>query len=152
MPPKRAEEFSGAETAKRFLKLTGSLIFVVAIALAGLFVLFGGPRSLSLRRHFDRLVKTNDHQAVLKAAISLMGSTTNDTLVTGAHLTNLPPSIAVMNPQWVGISSDQVTIEFHGGFDHFGFRVRDEGDSWAMTWYTEQGHHVLRVASRNSPD
>ena len=133
------------KTAIKIASLVGVLL---VLALGAIFVLLGGPQSLSLRRHFDRLVKTNDHGAVARTAIAVIEATTNQTLFMNDRLTNLPPLIAGMKPRYVSVSPDQMTIEFHGGFDHFGFRIDDRVTSWEMYWYTEDGRHPLLTVGK----
>src|SRR6266480_1770569 len=42
--------------------------------------------------------------------------------------------------------SNHVTIEFHGGFDHYGYRVRQSDTNatlWTISWYTEKDERLL---------
>ena len=48
-----------------------------------------------------------------------------------------------MNPNYVDVGPDGMHMEFHGGFDHFGFDVRRTEDEWVLSWYTEHGDHRL---------
>jgi hypothetical protein len=54
-----------------------------------------------------------------------------------------------MNPRYVSVSPDGMTIEFHGGFDHFGFAVRRLDNNWKLTWYTEDGHQSLATIEKD---
>jgi hypothetical protein len=128
---------------KTALKIICVLGLLLVLGVGIIFVLLGGPQSLQYRRHFDRLVKTNDHGAVARAAITVMRGTTNQTFLMGDLLTNLPPEIAGMKPRYVSVSPEHMTMEFHGGFDHFGFKIEDRDESWDMSWYTEKGRHPL---------
>jgi hypothetical protein len=116
---------------------------LLVLAVGAIFVLLGGPKSLRYRRHFDRLVQTNDHGVVARAAITVIRGATNQTLLTGNLLANLPPEITRMKPRYVSVSPEHMTIEFHGGFDHFGFKIEDRDQTWDMSWYTEKGRHPL---------
>ena len=104
---------------------------------------------MSLRRHFDRLVKTNDHDSVARAAVAMIRAATNRTIFMADRLTNLPSLIASMKPKYVAVSPDRMTIEFHGGFDHFGFEIQDRDGLSEMTWYTEEGHHPLLTVGKH---
>lgn len=137
---------------KTALKIICVLAVLLVLALGAIFVLLGGPQSLRYRRHFDSLVKTNNHDAVARAAITVMRGTTNQTLLMGYVLTNLPPEIAGMNPKYVSISPEHMTMEFHGGFDHFGFKIQDRDKSWEMSWYTEKGRHPLLSIGKGEPN
>jgi hypothetical protein len=130
-------------------KIIGVLL---VLAVGAIFVLLGGPQSLMFRRHFDRLVKTNNHEAVAQAAIAVIQGTTNQTLFMNDRLTNLPPLIAMMKPRYVSVSPDHMVIEFHGGFDHFGFRINDRDTNWEMSWYTEEGRRSLLSVGKGEPN
>ena len=94
------------------------------------------------RHRFDALVRTNDHRAVAEAALAAIRTYTNAEFLHD-RVTSLAPAIAVLRPNYVVVYPDAVTIEFAGGFDHFGFKVEDKHDIWEMSWYTEKGHHPL---------
>ena len=135
---------------KAVLKFIGVLLLGVVILWIVALLLLGGPQSVAKRRHFDRLVKTADHQALLAAAITVIRGTTNDVTFHRSYdhypsITNLPPIIHQMKPNYVGVDSERLRMEFHGGFDHYGFEVR-KGDEWELSWYTEHGHHLLLTA------
>lgn len=43
-------------------------------------------------------------------------------------------------------------MEFHGGFDHYGYRVRQSDTSpkqWTISYYTEQGERLLTMISHD---
>jgi hypothetical protein len=114
------------------------------------FVMLGGPQAVARRRHFDRLVKTADHQTLLAAAINVIRGTTNDVTFHRSYdrypsITNLPAIIHEMNPNYVGVDPERLRMEFHGGFDHYGFEVMKR-DEWELSWYTEHGHHPILTA------
>ncbi len=135
---------------KRFLK-TIAILSVVLIGGCGvIFVMLGGPQAVARRRHFDRLVKTADHQALLAAAITVIRGATNDVTFHRSYdhypsITNLPPIIYQMKPNYVGVDPERLRMEFHGGFDHYGFEIRRR-DQWELSWYTEHGHHPILTA------
>lgn len=132
---------------KNFLK-TSAILAVVLIGGCGIiFVMFGGPQDVARRWHFDRLVKTADHQALLAAAITVIQGATNHVIFYRSYddypsITNLPPIIHRMKPNYVGVDPERLRMEFHGGFDHYGFEV-NRGDQWELSWYTEHGHHPI---------
>jgi hypothetical protein len=140
---------------KTLFKVLAFLLFSALAVLTGFWFLIGGPAEHARWRHFNKLVKTADHRAVLDAAIPLIRATTNDVVYTKflsdcPSITNLPPTISTMDPNSVSISPHSMTIEFHGGFDHYGFGIRNNDSHWLMTWYTEKGHHdILRVTNQS---
>jgi hypothetical protein len=94
------------------------------------------------------LVKTADHTEIARAAIDIAMQTTTQTLYSDTtyyalKLSNLPPAIAQMEPTYVSVLPDRLQIEFHGGFDHYGFTVWKRDQEWEMTWYTEGGQHRI---------
>jgi hypothetical protein len=42
-----------------------------------------------------------------------------------------------------------MTIEFHGGFDHFGFDIREREDNWEMARYTEQERKLVLTVKKD---
>jgi hypothetical protein len=81
-----------------------------------------------------------------------MEASTDATVFRGYQITTLPPQIARMSPKSVAVSPHSMTIEFHGGFDHFGFKVWDQDRFWEMGWYTEQGQHSLLNIGKKEGD
>ena len=52
----------------------------------------------------------------------------------------LSPSIRRLRGTSINVQYNYVSIELHGGFDHFGYQlVKDEPNSrWVLSWYTEE--------------
>lgn len=135
---------------KVVLKCIGVIALGIVILSVVAFFLLGGPQSLARRRHFDRLVKTADHLAFLAATIRVIQETTNEVTYHRSYdhypsITNLPPIIRRMKPNYVGVDPERLRMEIHGGVDHYGFEVRKR-DEWELSWYTEQGHHPILTA------
>ena len=133
---------------KAILLFLGSIALLVGIiVVGGRFVLRGPLQMAATRRRFDTLVRTNDHRAVAEAALAAIRTYTNAQFLYD-RVTNLAPAIASLRPNYVVVYPDAVTVEFAGGFDHFGFKVEDEHDAWEMSWYTEEGKHPLLTLAR----
>ena len=97
-------------------------------------------------QRFQSLVATNDHTQVAHQAIELIQATTNDALIQDTDIAGLPSAIANMRPSYVSIHPRGMGIEFHGGFDHYGFMIEETEGGWDMLWYTEKEHHrLLRI-------
>lgn len=94
-------------------------------------------------RRFQSLVATNDHSRVAHEAIAVIRSTTRDVLIQDAAISNLPPAIADMRPSYVTVHPQGMGIEFHGGFDHYGFGIMEVDGGWEMLWYTEKKRQRL---------
>ena len=132
---------------KVLLKFTGILALGLLILWVAFFFWIGGPKILARRHHFNHLVKTADHQALLAAAIPVITSTTNDVIYYRLHdrhpcITNLPAIMHDMEPNYISVCPEGLIMEFHGGFDHYGFEILKQ-DQWELSWYTEQGHHPI---------
>lgn len=48
-------------------------------------------------------------------------------------------AICVLKPTSIDCSLEEVRIEMHGGFDHFGYWFGAEETNWVLRWY-EEGH------------
>jgi hypothetical protein len=135
---------------KLILVYLGAIVLVAGVMVVGGRRILRGPLEMAARkRQFDALVKTNDHRAVAAAAVAAIRAYTNAQFL-HHEVTNLAPAIASLRPSYVVIYPDAVTIEFAGGFDHFGFKVEDEQDGWAMSWYTEKGQHPLLTLAKGA--
>lgn len=55
------------------------------------------------------------------------------------------PTIQRLRPNSISIYPDRVTLEFHGGMDHFGYMlIKDENTKqWNLEWYTESSNEKL---------
>ncbi len=138
---------------KRTLKTFAVLACVLIGGCGAMLSMLGVPQSIARRHHFDGLVRTGNHKDLLSAAIPVIQAATNQLVYARSHsrhlsMTNLPLIIQQMKPRTVVVEPGSLRMEFHGGFDHFGFLVRQH-DDWELTWYTEQGHHTLLNAPIN---
>ena len=62
----------------------------------------------------------------------------------------VPALLHSLAPQYIYASSNYVVMEFHGGFDHYGYRVRQSDTTpsrWTISYYTEKGERVLTTIS-----
>jgi hypothetical protein len=136
---------------KTALKIIFGSVLGLVIAAAAILVMAGVPQTLVRRRHFDAVVRMANHEAVAHAAIEVIKASTNRGVIRDDRPMKLPPIIAGMKPRSVHVTPDGMTIEFHGGFDHFGLRIQDRGGFWEMTRYTErQQHSLARVRKEDS--
>lgn len=131
-------------------KIRLAALLIAVTGLATVFVLLGGPESMARRHRFERYVKCGNHAAIAQAAIAMISKTTSQQMYTARSddersLTNLPAIIRDMKPNWVSVEPGHMTIEFHGGFDHFGFNIDKSDYEWEMSWYSEgdKGDHRI---------
>ena len=59
------------------------------------------------------------------------------------------PTIQRLRPNKIYIDASRVTLEFHGGMDHFGYQLIKEENSkqWNLEWYTESSQEKLLTIS-----
>jgi hypothetical protein len=135
-------------------RTNATLIILALCVIAGwrvIYVKLGGPESFARLRHFNTLVKTCDRDQLLSAAIPIIEASTDLVVYTSQYserfpLTNLPPIIATMRPNYVVVEPDHMELEFHGGFEHFGFRITKLDQQWALERYNgRSSHDMLRV-------
>jgi hypothetical protein len=88
------------------------------VAACGLFlspILLDGWKSNQQR---EKLIYESDHQAILAACRELMAKWPDQAM--DGEDTRLPKAIQEIRPRWVRVGSESVTVELHGGFDHYG--------------------------------
>jgi hypothetical protein len=140
---------------KPLFKVLAFVLFGALAFLLGFWCLSGGPEEVTRSRHFHELVKTANHRAILETAIPLIQATTNEIIYSKflsdyPSITNLPPTISTMDPNSVIINPEGMTIEFHGGFKHYGFGIRNSNSAWLMSWYTGSAHHdILQITNKS---
>lgn len=64
---------------------------------------------------------------------------------------DIPAEFKDLDPTWIDIIQDEVHVELHGGFDHFGFIIRktaNNPNTWEILRYSEQG--VVQSGTFNS--
>jgi hypothetical protein len=104
---------------------------------------------LAKKHHFNRLAANIDPETFMNMAIPLMLSATGHVGYSrsanqyDAPMSALPPYFSSMNAAWVSVDTESMRMEFHGGFDHFGFEIRKTEDSWILWRYTEKGRDIL---------
>lgn len=130
-----------------------SAVLLLGAVLAGLFVYLGMPWSFAQSRQFRNAVDKGDHAAIARAAVATIqqvGATGR--LYQAEDLSALPKVISEMKPNSVFVDSRGMRIEFHGGFDHFGFEIREENGEWVMARYSEQGRVRMLTLTKDNLD
>jgi hypothetical protein len=128
-------------------------VLVVAVLLmVGLFIapfVYDGFRSSSQRRALQR---RSDYSQIATACVAIARTITNDSSLIKPTDPIVPTLIRSLSPRYISASSNHVTMEFHGGFDHYGYRVRQSDTNatqWTISWYTEQGERLLTTISHD---
>jgi hypothetical protein len=131
------------------------MIFGVVVAcmlLVGMFIasfVYGGIRSSSQKR---ALQNRTDYGEIALAAVALTHAITNDSKLLRPNDAAVPPALRALSPKYISASSNQVLMEFHGGFDHYGFIVRQStanSRQWTISYYTERKERLLTTVSED---
>ena len=123
-------------------------LIIIAILVAGVLVLISPFVYLGLKSSSQRraLQSRSDFSQIATACVALARSTTNHTPFIKPIDPGVPPLLRSLAPRYITADSNRVTMEFHGGFDHYGYRVRQSDTNpalWTISWYTEQIERLL---------
>ena len=97
-------------------------------------------------RERQRLLHETDHYALLAASRKLMKEHAGEEIAEPNQDPRVPRIIRELGPSYMSISTDQLRVELHGGFDHYGFIAFpdgvDGGDGWerlidGLYYYTD---------------
>jgi hypothetical protein len=127
-------------------------LIIGGVLIAGLIVLvspfvYHGLQISSQRR---ALLNRSDFPQIAATCVALARAVTNDSPFIKPTDSIIPPLLRSLSPKYINASSNSVTMEFHGGFDHYGYRVRQSDTNaklWTISWYTEQGERLLTTIS-----
>jgi hypothetical protein len=101
-------------------------------------------------RQKKTLQSRSDYPQIATACVTIARSVTNQTLFIKPTDPVVPPFLRSLPWRYITANSNYVTMEFHGGFDHYGYRVRQSGTNsalWTFSWYTENGERLLTTIS-----
>lgn len=134
--------------------MTKTRLIIFTALLSG-FVLLISPivydviRSAVQRR---ALQNRNDFPQIAADCAMLMRATTSDSVLDPISDPRVPARLRALSPSYISASSNHVTLEFHGGFDHYGYRFREtdtDPKQWALFYYTEQDERLLTTISQD---
>ncbi len=124
----------------RGILIAGVVLLVSSFVLHG-FRVAGQKRALRTRPDITRIAE---------ACVTVAHAMTDESSVIEPTNPVVPTLLRSLSPHYLFASSRQVTVEFHGGMDHYGYRVRRSAANpkqWTISWYTEQGQEVLATIS-----
>jgi hypothetical protein len=110
------------------------------------FVYLGLKSSSQMRA----LQSRSDYSQIATACVTIARSVTNQTPFIKPTDPIVPPLLRSLSPRYITADSNSVAMEFHGGFDHYGYRVRQSDTNpalWTISWYTEKGERLLTTIS-----
>lgn len=93
-----------------------------------------------------RLLYETDHQALLAASRELMHDHVGQHIADPTQDPRVPLIIRELGPSYIDVSAEQVRVELHGGFDHYGYIALADDvnsrDGWSklidgLFYYTE---------------
>jgi hypothetical protein len=128
------------------------IVIVGVVAVVGLFlapIVYDGFRSASQQR---ALQARTDYPQIAAACVSLARSITNDSVLLKPSDPVVPAALRSLSPRYISAYSNFITLEFHGGFDHYGYRVQQsDADArlWTIYYYTEQGQRLLTTITND---
>ena len=115
---------------------------------------FGLYHGLMQRHRLDRAIE-NDLPEIANACLSLRQHLTNDQFFVSIDRKDprMPEVIRKTKCRNAAVRQDLIHIEMHGGFDHFGIRLRQaQADSnvWEVLRYWEGGDKLLMTVTNET--
>lgn len=128
--------------------MSKSKLLVVGVLIAGLIAiifpfLYDSYRSVAQRQD---LQDRKDFPQIATACAALLKSSTNDAGEIPVDDPRVPALLRSLSPRTIMASSNHVTLEFHGGFDHYGYKFRpadSDPKQWSLYFYTEGSERLL---------
>ena len=127
---------------------------VVGVLVMGVLLLISpfvylGFKSAGQRR---ALQNRSDFPQIALACVSLARSFTNDFTLVPVSDPRIPLTLRSLSPRSIHGATNFVNLEFHGGFDHYGYRLRQSETNsrlWTLSYYTEHGERPLTTITNN---
>ncbi|MHA3774682.1 hypothetical protein ACXR0O_24430 [Verrucomicrobiota bacterium sgz303538] len=134
----------------RILHGTVCVLIFAATVLAVFYFSPPGREYRRIRHHMDELRSARDVREVALECLSLLQSTTEQTLIISSADSRVPAAIRSKKPSSLVIApiSRKVTIEFGGGFFHYGYRlepVSSGAGQWSLSMYGEREDDVREL-------
>ena len=126
--------------------LTAAVLLIVALGWPFVFVINDIVRSASQQRS---LQSRSDYPQIAAASVSLARGVTNESVIWPTNPI-VPQLLRSLSPRYISASSNRVTLEFHGGFDHYGYDVRQSETNerlWTIYYYTEKSEKSLATTT-----
>jgi hypothetical protein len=129
-------------------------LIVVGVLIAGALVFAWpfGRDALSSAKQKRALQTRSDYPQITTACVTLAHTMDReDTLIRPAD-PRVPALLRSLSPRYISASTNYVRLEFHGGFEHYGYRVEQsatDSRQWTISYYTEQGRKPLTTISHD---
>ena len=130
-----------------------ALVFLCLFTPLGI-IPFGLYHGFMQRHRLDRAIE-NDLPEIANACLSLRQYLTNDQLFVSIDRKDprMPEIIRKTKCRNAAVRQDLIYVEMHGGFDHFGIRLRQaQADSnvWQVLRYWEGGDRLLMTVTNET--
>jgi hypothetical protein len=132
-------------------KIALILLGILIVGVLGIIspFLYDGFHSAAQRR---ALQHRSDFLQIAAACATLAHAITNESSLVPPADPRVPALLRSLSPRHISASSNHVTLEFHGGFDHYGYRFRHadtDPKEWSLFFYTEHGEKFLTTISHD---
>ncbi len=129
-------------------------LIIVGVVIAGVLLLVSPFVYYACKIAGQRraLQSRSDYPQIAAACVTLTRAITNESALIKPTDPVVPAILRSLSPRYMSASSNHVTLEFHGGFDHYGYRVRQSDSNpkqWTISYYTEQGERLLTTISHD---
>ena len=134
--------------------MSRTVLIIVGVLAAG-FLLFISPVVYDVF-HSAAQGRTLQHRSdipqIAAACVTLAHAATNDLDLLGPSDPRVPSILRSLSPHYLGAHTNFVVLEFHGGFDHYGYQVQQSDTNpkvWTIYFYTEQGRKALTTITND---
>lgn len=120
----------------------GVVLVVGFLAVISPFV-FWAERNVRQQR---ALLSRGDHAQIAAEAVRLARVAGTGDAMVRTNDVRVPGLLRELGVRYFTVSTNEVRMEFHGGFDHYGYVVRQSPTNsarWTIFWYTEDGQREL---------
>lgn|SRR5688572_12276653 len=130
-----------------------AVVIILAVLVAGVLILISPFMYLGLKSssQIRALRSRTDYPQIANACVTLARSVTNHSLIKPSD-PRVPALLRSLSPRYLTADSNSVRLEFHGGFDHYGYRVEQSDTNakqWSIFWYTEKSQRLLSTISHD---
>ena len=136
-------------------KIARIIVWIVVagvLLIIGLFiapVLYDVFRSANQKR---ALQGRTDYPQIAAACVTIARGVTSDSVPLKPSDPLVPSLLRSLSPTYIDAHTNNITLEFHGGFDHYGYRVQQldaDPRRWTISVYTEQGQKLLTTITND---
>jgi len=134
--------------------MTKIILIVFGVIAAGV-ALFGAPyvyEGLKIGAQMRSLRNRSDNQQIAVSCVNLVHSVSGGLVRVSVADPRVPEVLRSLHPGYILASTNGLTMEFHGGFEHYGYRLRQsERDSkqWTLSFYNDQNEELLTTVTRD---